>query len=226
MLQFWRGLRESYRGSFPGSKVDIYSRKKSGNRETDFSHLDFSPTTGPRHTLTSRVSRYGNQVGYLDSVTVGQAAWHKCWGSPAIVPTFLGPRGQFAPALVYFNGAWFIARCLRYLLLRKCRRSPMHFWSRRGCLGYGLAPSPHVKKALCDTLALRDDKQIPRHTILTGAPRGGGFEHFARFACSQGFVPPVSICFVALSSWLGSLRTPIWGMPNGPFFGLTMHESH
>ena len=73
------------------------------------------------------------------SVTWLRLTLHKPGGTGGGCPT---------KALLCFGRAWFITRYLRYPFFRECRWGPRHFWSYQACLGYGPAPSSHVKKSL------------------------------------------------------------------------------
>ena len=82
--------------------------------------------------------------------TLRSAAFYRCTDlvGCVLVPIAVGRgalwtassslRRAVPQALTLLGEARFIARRLKCLFLEECRRSPSHFWSRRGCLGFGI----------------------------------------------------------------------------------------
>ena len=60
-------------------------------------------------------------------------------------------RGPSLQALTLFKGVSLIARHLRQPSLGECQQGPRYFGDCRARLGYGPAPGPTLKKALCYT---------------------------------------------------------------------------
>ena len=97
---------------------------------------------GPHHQIQGLIST--NLIRLMGHTSTGRGC----------VPSFRHTsslRGPFSLALTLLGGIRFIEWRLMHPFLGESRRGLRHFWECRARLGYGAAPGPTLRKALCRT---------------------------------------------------------------------------